>query len=174
MRWRLRLSALDFKIVHRPGRLYQIPDALSRLFSPPCDTETVVDYIPTFEDHLDSVLVVTRGRNSRIVDHVDIASQKSFHAHDKILDDVFDEQIDLFEPVIADEETEPEIEVADVPMPITVPEFLESQRADELCQTVLSRQSRKHDSIFREGEDGGLRRAHSRISDVEQFVLRAN
>ena len=59
-------------------------------------------------------------------------------------------------------------------MPITIPELLESQRADELCQIVISLQSRKHDSLFREGDDGVLRRTHPRISDVEQIVLPAN
>ena len=177
MRWRLRLSEFDFKIVYRPGRVHQVPDALSRLVRPTRDTKPVEDEIPTFGDHLDPGLVATCGRSWIIratANHGDVASANPSHAHDEILDDTFDETIDFFDPIIADEEIEPAIVVADVPMPITIPELLESQRADELCQTVLSRQSRKPDSLFRVGDDGVLRRAHPRLSDVEQIVLPAN
>lgn len=31
MRWNLRLTPIDFSIVHRPGRKHQVPDELSRL-----------------------------------------------------------------------------------------------------------------------------------------------
>ena len=33
-RWRLRLAEYDFTIQYRPGRVHQVPDALSRLISP--------------------------------------------------------------------------------------------------------------------------------------------
>ncbi|CDF39938.1 unnamed protein product [Chondrus crispus] len=53
-RWRLRLAEYDFTIQYRPGRVHQVPDALSRLVSPrvaddPRPTVEVDDDIPTFD-----------------------------------------------------------------------------------------------------------------------------
>ena len=31
MRWRLRLMEFDYDIIYRPGRVHQVPDALSRI-----------------------------------------------------------------------------------------------------------------------------------------------
>lgn len=51
MRWRLRLSEFDYKVVYRPGLFHQIPEALSiRRF--PSDTrvcENTDNEIPTFD-----------------------------------------------------------------------------------------------------------------------------
>ena len=51
--WWLRLAEYDFTIQYRPGRVHQVPDALSRLMSPkitddPRPTVEVDDDIPTF------------------------------------------------------------------------------------------------------------------------------
>ena len=53
-RWRLRLSKYDFTIQYRPGRVHQVPDALSRLISPRGTGDSrkaveVDDDIPTFD-----------------------------------------------------------------------------------------------------------------------------
>ena len=51
-RWRLRLSEFDFDIEYRPGRVHQVPDALSRLIAPIESTSAVDDDIPNFDDAL--------------------------------------------------------------------------------------------------------------------------
>ena len=59
MRWRLRLSEFDFTITYRPGRVHQVPDALSRLLSPDGNDEKAVDdEVPTYGDH-EHALVTT-------------------------------------------------------------------------------------------------------------------
>ena len=59
MRWRLRLSDFEFEIQYRPGRVHQIPDALSWLLTPGAsDDRPLDDNIPTFGEH--EVLAVTR------------------------------------------------------------------------------------------------------------------
>ena len=66
MRWRLRLMEYDYSIEYRPGRVHQVPDALSRLDQPDeGDPEPIDDDFPTYEDALpttnrEGVLVVTR------------------------------------------------------------------------------------------------------------------
>ena len=69
MRWRLRLMEFDYEIIYRPGRVHQVPDALSRvLLGPGTEQESDVDdEIPSFGDHIqvdlnttDVVQVVTR------------------------------------------------------------------------------------------------------------------
>ena len=68
MRWRLRLMEFDYEVIYRPGRVHQVPDALSRLEQPETDDDREVDdEIPTFprgqtdgDDPSDPVLVTTR------------------------------------------------------------------------------------------------------------------
>ena len=53
-RWRLRMAEYDFTIQYRPGRVHQVPDALSRLVSPrvtedPRPVVEVDDDLPTFD-----------------------------------------------------------------------------------------------------------------------------
>ena len=72
MRWRLRLMEFDYEIVYRPGRVHQVPDALSRLPQPE-DAEGVADdvddTIPTFlKDVADIVGVVTRSQSQSQVE----------------------------------------------------------------------------------------------------------
>ena len=49
-RWRLRLSEFDFVIQYRPGRVHQVPDALSRLIAPIENDTEVDDDLPNFDD----------------------------------------------------------------------------------------------------------------------------
>ena len=53
-RWQLRLAEYDFTIQYKPGRVHQVPDALSRLVSPratedPRKAVEVDDDMPTFD-----------------------------------------------------------------------------------------------------------------------------
>ena len=141
MRWRWRLSEFDFEIHYRPGRVHQVPDALSRLISPSTDNKPVDDEIPTVGDHHDPVLVATRSRkadasgSSREQD----VSHTLTHEEDEALDDTFDEALDLFDLDLADAPHEPlDGNIANVPSKLTIPEILEAQKTDAFCQTVLS------------------------------------
>ena len=59
MPWRVRLSEFDFTITYRPGRVHQVPDALSRLISPDGNDDNAVDdEVPTYGDH-EHALVTT-------------------------------------------------------------------------------------------------------------------
>ena len=72
MRWRLRLLEFDYEILYRPGRVHQVPDALSRLRrnEDSDDESDIDDELPTFpvgkpatvEDILHVVQAVTRSR----------------------------------------------------------------------------------------------------------------
>lgn len=69
-RWQLRLAEYDFTIQYRPGRVHQVPDALSRLISlkdsdDPRRVVEVDDEIPT----LDAGNTV-RDDSDELVDHV--------------------------------------------------------------------------------------------------------
>ena len=55
-RWRLRLAEFDYEITYRPGRVHQVPDALSRIETSGVDKSPVDDEIPSF----DPTMVVTR------------------------------------------------------------------------------------------------------------------
>ena len=74
MRWRLRLLEFDYEIVYRPGRVHQVPDALSRLIRAGEDEEEDIDEeLPTFpigkpatvEDILHLVQAITRRQTER-------------------------------------------------------------------------------------------------------------
>ena len=69
MIWRLRLMEFDYEITYRPGRVHQVPDALSRIEQegPEASDQEVDDEIPSLGDHVqvatnsaDNVHVVTR------------------------------------------------------------------------------------------------------------------
>ena len=184
MRWRLHLSEFDFEIQYRPGRVHQVPDALSRLISRGLDPKPVDDEIPTFGDH--NVLVTTRANTRRSAAHGAAVSTKepstekpdpvnvpTYSHHDgEVMDEVLDDALDVFDIGIANPAYEPvDVTTADVPTKITIEEILEAQKTDSFCQTVLARQSKRIDSAFFEGTDGLLRRLHPREPDIEQVVL---
>ena len=184
MRWRLRLSEFDFEIKYRPGRVHQVPDALSRLITPGSDPKPVDDEIPTFGDH--NVLVTTRAKTRRSAANGAAASTEETstgepdpvnvptysHHDDEVMDEVLDDALDVFDIGIADQAYEPvDVTPADVRTKITIEEILEAQKTDSFCQTVLARRSKRIDSAFFEGPDGLLRRRHPREPDIEQFVL---
>ena len=205
LRWRLRLAEFDFTVTYRPGRVHQVPDALSRLESEFDDGQPVDDDVPTFGDH-EAILVTTRRMAARAGEAPteappasETADQSSGSAvpgdpppentgtnaetptavdtevpavenNDEALDDVLDEELDLFDVinVYQDDGTRPQ--VADVQLPLTRDELLDAQRHDDFCQTVLARQSPKIDSAFFEGHDGLLRRRVPNEGDAVQIV----
>ena len=57
-RWRLRLSEFDYEVTYRPGRVHQVPDALSRISTSGTDNSPVDDKIPSFN----ATMVVTRSQ----------------------------------------------------------------------------------------------------------------
>ena len=130
--------------------------------------------IPTFGDHQDPLLVTTRSRNagaSRPSREQDVPHTLT-HEEYEGLDDTFDEGLDLFDLDLADAPHELlEVNIADVPTKLTIPEILESQRTDAFCLTVLSRQALKLDTLFYEDDDGSLRRQHPRQSDIKQIDM---
>ena len=183
MRWRLRLYEFDFEIQYRPGRVHQVPDALSRLITPGSDPKPVDDEIPTFGHN---VLVSTRANTRRSaangaaasteepsVGEPDPVNVPTYSNHDdEVMDEVLDEALDVFDIGIVDQAYGPvDLTPADVPTKITIEEILEAQETDSFCQTVLARQLNRIDSAFFEGRDGLLRRRHPREPDIEQVFL---
>ena len=74
MRWRLRLMEFDYEILYRPGRLHQVPDAMSRLLreGDADDDATIDEEIPSFGDQhqvqpepAHYVQVVTRAQSGK-------------------------------------------------------------------------------------------------------------
>ena len=90
---------------------------------------------------------------------------------DETLDDVLDEDLDIFYLALAYTDDVRDVRIADVPVKLTRNEILDAQRHDDFCQTVLTRQSRKTDSAFYEDEYGPLRRRHPTINEIDQIVL---
>lgn len=192
-RWILRLLESDFTIVHLPGRFHQVLDALSRLLFVRNDTKPVDDEIPYFEN----VLVTTRSttRTPTTTPPVetpaaqveptpptpdDSDSEDEFDSklpvtndvsYDEELDDVFDEHVTIFDFAAVYEDDGTEVRPADVPLPITRSELLESQRFDDFCQTVLAIQSETKDSRFFEDENGVLRRTNPHDEESPQVVV---
>ena len=210
MRWRLRLSEFDFTITYRPGRVHQVPDALSRLISPDGDDdEAVDDEVPTYGDHKHA-LVTTRQRaantpetprtttntpirrterrkrktkratdqtkdeddEKRLLNGFERRSKKAnVENGDKALDDVLDEDLDIFDLALAYTDDGRDVRIADVPVKLTHNEILDPQRHDDFCQIVFTRQSRKTKSAFYEDKYGLLRRRPPTINDIDQIVL---
>ena len=161
MRWRLRLSEFDFEIQYRPGRVHQVPDALSRLITLGSDPKPVDDEIPTSGDQ--NVLVTARENTRRSAANGAAASMEEpskgepdpvhvptySHHDDEVMDDVLDDALDVFDIGIADQAYEPiDVTPADVPTKITIVEILEAQKTGLFCQTVLARKSKRIDSAF--------------------------
>lgn len=66
-----------------------------------------------------------------------------------MLDDTLDEALDLLDLYLADALHEPlDVNIADLPTKLTIPEMLQSHRMDASCQTVLSGQATKPDTLF--------------------------
>ena len=122
----------------------------------------------------DPVLVTTRSRKAGAAGQSrdqDVPHTLT-HEEDEALDDTLEEALDLFDLDLADVPHEPlEVNIADVPTKLTIPEILESQRTDAFCQTVLSIQALKLDTLFYEDDDGLLRRQHPRQSDIKQIIM---
>ena len=158
MRWRLRLSEFDFEIQYRPGRMHQVPDALSRLLTPGgSDDLPVDDDIPTFGDH--NVLAVTRASRRRSTakdtdkneghstagEPASQPAKRYSHHDDEVMDDVLDNANDVFHMGIAEQTYEPtEVVPAEVSTKITIEEILEAQKTDSFCQTVLGKTVETH------------------------------
>ena len=214
MRGRLRLSEFDFTVKYRPGLVHQVPDALSRVFTPDGnDDKPVDDEVPTYGDH-ESVFVttirkaanvrpnwltstarkrITRKRTARtgtdagrmnmngtaeLTDEERLLTdfQQNHIDHnttndDEAIDDVLDEDLNIFDMALAYQDVERVPTIADVPVRLTKDELLEAQSTDDFCQTVLSRQSRNLDTHFFEGKDGLLRRQHQTDPEIFQIVL---
>ena len=210
MRRRLRLSEFDFTITYSPGRVHQVPDALSRLISPDGNEDKAGDdEVPTYGDHAPA-LVTTRQRaantpetprtttntpkrrtdrrrrkpgqptdgtndeddEKRLLNEFERKSTtENVENGDESLDDVLEEDLDIFDLALAYTDDGRNVRIADVPLKLTRNEILDAHRHDDFCQTVLTRESRKTDSAFYEDEYGLLRRRHRTINEIDQIVL---
>ena len=66
MRWRLRLMEFDYEITYRPGRLHQVPDALSRIPREQTQDSTEVDDdIPAITDFPEHTVNALRRQAAR-------------------------------------------------------------------------------------------------------------
>ena len=90
---------------------------------------------------------------------------------DEAIDDVLDEELDIFDMALAYQDDGRVPSIADVPLRLKKDNLLEAQSAGDFCQTVLSRQSRNLDTHFFEGNDVLLRRQHPTESEFVQIVL---
>ena len=202
--WRLRLSEFDYEVTYRPGRVHQVPNALSRISTSGTDNSPVDDEIPSFN----ATMVVTRSQAMGATQSIpqDIANPseaRDSHSQDnraeydsndnddiidlplwdgetpddmfdEELDGTLDEQADVFDLANVFDDDGTQPRVADTPLPITRAEVLEAQKSDDFCQTVLSRQSARKDSKFFEDGGGLLRRKNPHHPDYPQIVLPAS
>ena len=187
-RWRLRLAEFDFVVQYRPGRVHQVPDALSRLERPRDSAQTAVDDdVPAFEDATNPLLAITRARSRSAAPNSPSPTNATNPPNstpagentaelldDDLLDDV--EDVDPFDISRINPTDEPtnltDIAPADLPAPLTTAEILDAQRNDDFCQTVLSRQDpRKDAAFFEDPEDGLLKRRHPADKTLIQIVV---
>ena len=89
----------------------------------------------------------------------------------RAVDEVLDEDLDIFDLARAYRDDGRKVHIADVPVKITRDEVLDAQRYDDFCQTILARQDSHRDSAFFEDDYGILRRRHPAIHGLEQIVL---
>ena len=68
------------------------------------------------------------------------STKASVENGDEALDDVLDEEIDIFDLALAYTDDGRDVRIADVPVKLTRNEILEAQRHDDFCQTVISRE----------------------------------
>ena len=198
-RWRLRLAEFDFTIEYRPGRVHQVPDALSRLVAPNRGNQSEIDdEVPTFDGDA-SLLTTVQDVSNELTDHR--CTPKCDHNTETVFVTTCAGAIstneapgDATEPVVWPHEDDESDELDDVdpdvfgsyegrevlsnnlpndtlPGPLSFEELAEEQRADDFCQTVLSRQDRKRDSNFFEDTDGLLKRKHPFERDIVQIVF---
>ena len=90
---------------------------------------------------------------------------------DEAIDDVLDEDLDIFDMALTHQNDGRVPSIADVPVRLTKNDLREAQSTDDFCQTVLSRLSRNLDTHFFEGNDDLLRLQHPYYSENVQIVL---
>ena len=209
-RWRLRLAEYDLTNQYGPGRVHQVPDALSCLISPriaenPRPFVEVDDDIPTYDtgttvrdvsdelaDHLctaswddeaDHIFVTTRNRKKIRRSSRDRARDKprgddeapaleepdDFWAENEEFDAVDLDHTRDFEADESGSQVAPPQD--DLRAPLKIEEIAEEQRVDELCQTILARQSESRDSAFFEDHQGVLKQRHPFDLDIVQVVV---
>ena len=82
---------------------------------------------------------------------------------DEALNEVLDEDLDIFDLAMAYGDDVRNVRIADVPVKITRDEVLDAQRYDDFCQTILALQDRHRDSACFGDDYGILRRRHPTI-----------
>lgn len=164
----LRLSSLDFTIIHRPGRVHQVPGSLSRLHR---DIEPHFladeDEIPTFADASVFRLLApaaTKDTNATATDTIVPPDVDTDDDLDKPTDDdeleldaivlyqttyleacMDPDHLDLMDNINCDllhnsaaADAPSSTPVADVPVPVTVSEVSAAQKTDNFCETVFA------------------------------------
>jgi len=171
VRWRLRLSEFDYSIVYRPGRVHQVPDALSRVPTKGMDDSPLDDAIPC-------LVIAPDAEGMGDVD-------AGHHLPDEGDGEYLFDEPDFFDPYRARTNMDKPFTKGDSVLltdtrqrefqheAIELDEWLLEQQRDEFCLRVLARQSATTDSAFFEDEDGLLRR-HSTLDKSEQIVVPAS
>ena len=178
-RWRLRLQEFDFEITYRPGRVHQVPDALSRLLAVKSDTEPLDDDIPSPLDH---VLVTTRSRKTGAKKKKPAADrpEESEAMREELagmadidLDDDADEESDIFDLIRANAHDDEEAPCPDMdtPLPISQRELLMAQAEDPYCCSVLDRRNKRLGTVFFVDRYGVLRREDPHDPARSQIVV---
>ena len=190
-RWRLRLAEFNIRIEYRPGRVHQVPDALSRV--PHTEDHNhipVDDEIPGIEDFI----LAIRDANEDPDANTDWASVKPL---DVPLSDKDQESLpedsrewpsserlvcpdhkthfgmemdDLFVDELPIEQQAPKSPSYDnLPSPISLDEILLEQQTDAFCQNIAARLDEKS-TYFHDGQ-GILRRRLPADKRLTQIVL---
>ena len=199
-RWRLRLSEFDMRIMYRPGKKHQVPDALSRLKrSDDTTTIQVDDEIPGIDEF---ILVTTRRQRralaqtptsveehpaqppivdnteTEVIDATRTPTPSSLtgerHAHLACRDHPTHfhmEDDDMFIDHRPDHSPTTSREFEELPSALTTEEIVREQQVDSFCQTVLAKHS-KYSSFFEDG-DGVLRRRLPFDEELTPIVLPA-